>query len=548
MRTIQPDQLTTLRQSGGEYALFDVRESADAHRGHIFGATFLPRRTLTPRIRTLVPRRDTPVVVYDEGGSDQRALLAANTLERYGYSDVIVLAGGWQAWIAQGGDACEGSNLPSKWFGETVHEHAQVPSVSPTELHARLADGQPYRICDIRSPEEFQRNCIPGAHGVFGSDVAWVADDLAAGGQPVVVHCSGRTRSIIACQSLRLFGVPDVYALENGTMGWRLNGYALEKPAGLRLLSASAESRRSGRDKAMRLARVAGAGQVDADTLASWLQERDAGRMNLHVLDIRQVAEYVAGHVPGATALPGGLAVQRTDEFIAVRAAQIVLVDDDESRASLAAYWLRAMGLPHVSVLRDGLAGWSTTGRALSYGRDRAPLLDVAEAEALIEKLPARQIAEAPGDFRMWYVDTQTRFLQGRPERARWVGFGNIEQTLLRSAEDAAVRQDVLVAETEALALSAALAAYGAGIRNVRVLAGGVAGWRAEGFALESGPTEEVPCVQDVKVQPYDDGVAAMNEYLSWEEALTAKPFPSLPLYTDYRTFTQAHRHEEGMT
>lgn len=80
--------------------------------------------------------------------------------------------------------------------------------------------------------------------------------------------------------------------------------------------------------------------------LARWLDERDAGRTNLYVLDIRQVAEYRAGHLPGAIALPGGLAVQRTDEFLPVRAAQVVLVDDDEARAALAGYWLRAMGLP----------------------------------------------------------------------------------------------------------------------------------------------------------------------------------------------------------
>ncbi|WP_262335313.1 rhodanese-like domain-containing protein, partial [Bordetella pertussis] len=107
--------------------------------------------------------------------------------------------------------------------------------------------------------------------------------------------------------------------------------------------------------------------------LARWLDERDAGRTNLYVLDIRQVAEYRAGHLPGAIALPGGLAVQRTDEFLPVRAAQVVLVDDDEARAALAGYWLRAMGLPRVAVLAGGLPAWNAAGYALGHGLPTMP-------------------------------------------------------------------------------------------------------------------------------------------------------------------------------
>ncbi|MBN9611918.1 MAG: rhodanese-like domain-containing protein, partial [Actinobacteria bacterium] len=73
-------------------------------------------------------------------------------------------------------------------------------------------------MCDIRSPEEYARSRIPGARGAFGTELALLAADLQGHAGPVVVHCSGRTRSIIACQTLREFGLTRVYALENGTM------------------------------------------------------------------------------------------------------------------------------------------------------------------------------------------------------------------------------------------------------------------------------------------------------------------------------------------
>ncbi|WP_262342099.1 rhodanese-like domain-containing protein, partial [Bordetella pertussis] len=60
--------------------------------------------------------------------------------------------------------------------------------------------------------------------------------------------------------------------------------------------------------------------------------------------------------------------MQRTDEFLPVRAAQVVLVDDDEARAALAGYWLRAMGLPRVAVLAGGLPAWNAAGYALGHG------------------------------------------------------------------------------------------------------------------------------------------------------------------------------------
>ena len=86
MRLIPVSVLATLLQSPGEWALFDVREAAEIHGGHIPSATPLPRRMIELQIGQLVQNRSTPVVVYDEGG--RRAALAAATLEQLGYSDV----------------------------------------------------------------------------------------------------------------------------------------------------------------------------------------------------------------------------------------------------------------------------------------------------------------------------------------------------------------------------------------------------------------------------------------------------------------------------
>ena len=72
---------------------------------------------------------------------------------------------------------------------------------------------------------------IPGGIDTPGAELVYRVRDLAPDPKTlVVVNCAGRTRSIIGAQSLINAGLPNpVVALRNGTMGWHLAGYALER-------------------------------------------------------------------------------------------------------------------------------------------------------------------------------------------------------------------------------------------------------------------------------------------------------------------------------
>ena len=82
--------------------------------------------------------------------------------------------------------------------------------------------------------------------------------------------------------------------------------------------------------------------------------EEDPER-TLYVLDVRDPAEFRAGHRPGSRNAPGGQLVQATDNWIGVRNARIVLVDDTGVRARMAGGWLRQMGHRDVFVVEGGL-------------------------------------------------------------------------------------------------------------------------------------------------------------------------------------------------
>ena len=71
---------------------------------------------------------------------------------------------------------------------------------------------------------------IPGSICLPNGDLAYrIESILEDKSRPIVVHCAGRTRSIIGAQTLRNLGIENpVFALENGTQGWMLSGLALE--------------------------------------------------------------------------------------------------------------------------------------------------------------------------------------------------------------------------------------------------------------------------------------------------------------------------------
>lgn len=76
--------------------LIDVREDNEWERGHASGAEHLGRGVIERDIETKVPDHSTELILYCGGG--YRSALAADNLQRMGYSNVFSLAGGWKAW------------------------------------------------------------------------------------------------------------------------------------------------------------------------------------------------------------------------------------------------------------------------------------------------------------------------------------------------------------------------------------------------------------------------------------------------------------------
>lgn len=79
-----------------QVVLVDVREESEWAAGHAAGAIHLGKGVIERDIEGRVPDRGTEIILYCGGGF--RSVLAADALQRMGYTNVVSMAGGWRAW------------------------------------------------------------------------------------------------------------------------------------------------------------------------------------------------------------------------------------------------------------------------------------------------------------------------------------------------------------------------------------------------------------------------------------------------------------------
>src|ERR1700674_5005351 len=85
---------------GETFLLVDVREESEYAADHLPGAIHLGKGIIERDIESRVPDQKTQLVLYCGGGF--RSALAADNLQKMGYSNVISMDGGWRGWTESG--------------------------------------------------------------------------------------------------------------------------------------------------------------------------------------------------------------------------------------------------------------------------------------------------------------------------------------------------------------------------------------------------------------------------------------------------------------
>jgi len=86
--------------AGEKFILVDTREDLEWAKGHVPGAIHLGKGIIERDIEKTIPDHNAPVVLYCGGGF--RSALAADNLQKMGYTNVISMDGGWRGWTESG--------------------------------------------------------------------------------------------------------------------------------------------------------------------------------------------------------------------------------------------------------------------------------------------------------------------------------------------------------------------------------------------------------------------------------------------------------------
>jgi rhodanese-related sulfurtransferase len=100
VRETTVDEIKVRLDRGDRFHLIDVREESEYARDHLPGAVHLGKGILERDIEERFPDLSASLVLYCGGG--YRSALAADNLQKMGYSNVLSMDGGIRDWRAKG--------------------------------------------------------------------------------------------------------------------------------------------------------------------------------------------------------------------------------------------------------------------------------------------------------------------------------------------------------------------------------------------------------------------------------------------------------------
>lgn len=94
------DEVKQKLDQGAKFVLVDVREESEFAKDHLPGAIHLGKGVIERDVEGRVPDLNTPMVLYCGGGF--RSALAADNLQKMGYTQVLSMDGGIRVWREKG--------------------------------------------------------------------------------------------------------------------------------------------------------------------------------------------------------------------------------------------------------------------------------------------------------------------------------------------------------------------------------------------------------------------------------------------------------------
>jgi len=354
--TIKSDKLAEELTGAELPTIIDVRTKAEWDKdGYIEGSINLPFSDFFANMDQVPADKDARIIVLCASG--HRGSMVLMALRLMGYTDVVNLAGGLNAWKGAGLPV---SGLVSEMgtFLANLPADAGFYSIKSDKLNEMLVENPPF-ILDVREPSEIEgTGYIMGSVNIPIRDLLKNLDKLPAKDQKIVITCASGHRGALGMMALRMLGYTDVVNLGGGVNGWVKAELPLE--AGVPA------------------APVAGtAPEVDADTLAALdaylsslpegfgtvkapdLNTEIVGGTVPFILDVRTTTEWADnGYIEGSVNVPVNDVPANLAQLPADKTAPIVVTCASGHRGAMTQLYLQFLGYSNVRNLAGGLNGW----------------------------------------------------------------------------------------------------------------------------------------------------------------------------------------------
>jgi rhodanese-related sulfurtransferase len=484
--------------------LLDVRDATEVEAdGYIKGAVNIPVRNVLKNLDKL-PGLDEKVIVYC--GSGQRGGMLMGALRLIGYTNVLNMGGGLNAWKA--------ANLPVE-TGSVPAEAAVIstPIVADQALFdmvdeflstlpdgflalksdkvaEQLASTTPPVLIDLRNEDERLNNgYIKDSINIPLPKLFTSLDQLPADKEAaIIVYCGSGLRGSIALTGLHLLGYKNSINIGGGYGAWKAAGLPVE---------GVVDWAATWTDFLTNI--PADYYTIKADVLKAQI---DAGSAPF-IIDVRESSEIeTSGFIAGAINLPVRNVLQNLDKLPA-QDQPIVIYCGSSHRGAMVMAALRFLGYTNVLNLGGGFGGWTKAEFPVEMGKPAEPVAGTAPTVDPIRfaNLNTFFTTLPDGFYSMGAVDVNTAVTSATPpvvidvrtadEFATGYIKGSVnipintllaDMTLLPADKTTAI---ITVCQSGHRGSLAMMTLRMLGYTNVTSLAKGINGWNAETLPLE---------------------------------------------------------------
>ncbi|MFM2446588.1 MAG: hypothetical protein RI936_1035, partial [Pseudomonadota bacterium] len=184
------------------HVLIDARPAVVDARGHIKGSVNIPPEKIKDALKTFPDKKlKPPFMVYDQGDG-KAAMDVAKQITAAGYPNVVVLPGGYDAWVKAGFPTVAGVPVT-----QVAYAPKPRPGSLPADEFTSLAKNTPANvlILDVRNQDEANAGMIKGALLIPDEDLVARMKDVPKD-KRIVTHCATGVRAEMAYHKLKAAG------------------------------------------------------------------------------------------------------------------------------------------------------------------------------------------------------------------------------------------------------------------------------------------------------------------------------------------------------